>query len=563
MPREPRNRAAPSPSGATERALFVLLVALHLLPLWIFPAFPSQDGPSHQGVTAVLRQLDRAAGEAPTPRLEEVFAANRGALPNVFVFWLLERGFGFASVPAAEKLLLTLYAVLLPLSLRYAVVGVGPRAALLSWLGFPFVYNFPLHMGFYNFSFSLAAFLFTLGAYWRWRWRMTVARTLGLSLLLTWVYLCHPVTLVAALAALGSVALVDWLGARRASALPAPEGVPVRGGLLRTALMRLGPLLLAALPALALLVSFVAARAGSQVEGLPFAVRLKHLAGLYSLASLDRRTAWLAAGTALLLAGLAALALRRRLRGRGEGDGLLLAVGVLLAAYFLAPSRMSGGGYIVHRLNLFPFLLLIPWLASVEQPRRLRAAAAALAALLSLGFLALFVRSYARLGAGLAEIAAAGRAIEPGRTLLFLSYAHRGEDATGEPLAFRTEPFVHAGSALAAARRAVDLSLYEANEDYFPVIYRPARNPYTHLSIGPLGIEEEPPRVDLEGYTAQTGVPVDYVLLWGWRDDRARADPDSARLARQLAAGYEEAERSPSGRVRLYRRLALRPRPGR
>ena len=29
------------------KSLFVLLLILHLLPLWIFTYFPSQDGPSH------------------------------------------------------------------------------------------------------------------------------------------------------------------------------------------------------------------------------------------------------------------------------------------------------------------------------------------------------------------------------------------------------------------------------------------------------------------------------------------------------------------------------------
>lgn len=540
--------AAAVPGRSVEGPLFALLIVLHLLPLWLFPFFPSQDGPSHQGVTAILRQISTPEG-AP---LRELFAENRGALPNVFVFWLLAKGFGFASIPLAEKLLLSLYVLLLPLALRYAVLGVDRRAAPLSWLAFPFLYNFLLHMGFYNFCVSLAAFLFAVGFAWRYRERLTFAPTLGLALFVTWVYLCHPVTLVATVATLGSLALWQlWIERRAATG--------AEGGLLRHAARRLLPPLLASLPALLLMASFVAARAGSKVEGLPLAVRAKHLAGLYTLASLDRRTAFLAAGTSLLLLVLTALAWRDRARkgdkgGLRPGDGFLAAIGVLLAAYFLAPSQMSGGGFIVHRLNLFPFLVLILWLATCELSPRRRLLVQTAAALLSLGFLALFARAYFRLDRGLAEIAAVGRSVEAGRTLLYLSYAHQGIDPRGEPLVFRTRPFVHAGSAVAAARGAVDLALYEANEDYFPVVYRPERNPYTHLSTAFLGIEGEPPQVDLEVYSRKTGVPIDYVLLWGWRDEGAE-EPAVALVRRQLAAGFREIERSPSGRARLFRRL--------
>jgi hypothetical protein len=545
----PPGAAEPSP-GPAERLLFALLILLHLLPLWLSPSFPSQDGPSHQGVAAILRHLNGPEG-AP---LRPLFVEHRGALPNGFVFWLLAKVFGFASVALAEKLLLALYVVLLPLSLRYAVASIEPRAVFLSWLAFPFVYNFLLHMGFYNFCYSLAAFLFTIGFAWRMRERSALARTAGLALLVTWVYFCHPVTLVVTVATLGALAgwglVLEQRGKARWSA-----------GLGPAAARRLLLPLLAALPALLLIGSFVTARRGARVDWLPLGVRLKHLAGLYSLASLDRRTAWLAAGCALLILALAALFLSRRWRPDGdrhgvaaltEHDGFLAALAVVLAAYFLAPSQMSGGAFIVHRLNLFPYLILILWLAASPHPRRRRIAIQAAAAGLALGFLALHGWTYRRLAPGLAEIEAAGRAVEPGRTLLFLSYAHQGDDGGGRPQAFRTQPFVHAGSAVAAARGAVDLALYEANEDYFPIAYRPERNPYTHLSTAPLGIETEPPQVDLAGYTRRTGEPIDYVLLWGWRDARL-SEPAVAAVRRQLDTACREIERSLSGRVRLYR----------
>jgi hypothetical protein len=147
---------------------------------------------------------------------------------------------------------------------------------------------------------------------------------------------------------------------------------------------------------------------------------------------------------------------------------------------------------------------------------------------------------------------AAGDLVEPDHTLLFLSYAHQGEDGKGGKLSFRTWPFVHAGGYLGARRRLVDLSLYEANENYFPLYYQPALNPYLHLASEPLGIENDPPAVDLLGYPRRTGGSVDYVLLWGLRDER-RSEPKVRAVQDQLAAAYDLIRRTPDGRVRLYR----------
>ena len=87
---------------------------------------------------------------------------------------------------------------------------------------------------------------------------------------------------------------------------------------------------------------------------------------------------------------------------------------------------------------------------------------------------------------------AAGDPIEPDHTFLFFLRAPGG-GREGRQTTFRTWPFVHAGGYIAARKRLVDLSLYEANENYFPFYYRPALNPFLHLAPDPLGIEGRPP----------------------------------------------------------------------
>ncbi|HSS78457.1 MAG TPA: hypothetical protein VLV54_17145 [Thermoanaerobaculia bacterium] len=534
--------AAPRRWITGEGLLFGVLLALHVALIWAFRFIPTQDGPGHQALAFILRQYDRPDAGL----LRQYYALNREALPNGFIFFLLNRVFRFLSVPLAEKVLLTLYATLLPLSVRYALIGKGGvdrRSGFLAVLSFPFIYNYTLHMGFFNFCFSLPAFFFTVGYWLRHGERMTPLRTVALSLLILWVYFCHPVTLVMTAAALLTLAgwrlLLDarasritiWAGARRWLVAP----------------------LLALLPAVILMAAFLGRRMGSKIDFIPIGVKIKHLAALYSLASLSHWTPPLAAALALLFYVVALLCLRQRWNRPPEArDSLLLIVLVFMAAYFLAPSEISGGGFVNHRLILFPFLALILWLGAFEYSASRRRWIQIAATGLALLFLFAYARAYALIDRGLAEIVEAGEHMEPDHTFLYLSYAHWGEQPNGSPLAFRSEPFLHAGGYIGAEKRLVDLSLYEANEDYFPIYYRPELNPYLHLSVGLLGIEQEPPKAEILAYPQQTGGRVDYVLIWGLRQDRL-GEPGVRKVLDQLAMGFDVVWRGREGAVTLYK----------
>ena len=537
---------SPSPRPPRETLLFWTLLALHLLPIWIFPFIPTQDGPGHQAVAFILRQFDHPAAGL----LRQYYLPNQEALPNWFIFFLMGRVLGFVSVPVAEKILLTAYVLLLPLAARYALRAIDPRAGFLAVLAFPFLYNFMFNMGFFNFCFSLAAFFLAIGYWLKHAERMGPGRTALLALIVLWVYFCHPVTLVVTVAALLTLAgwrmLLDLLAAPERRFAPAAVWRGFRHWLLAPAL--------ACLPPLILIASFVLSRAGSRIEMLPMWVKIKHLAGLYSLASLSIWTIPLAIALAILFYAVAALCLRARWgRAPQAGDGLLLAVAVLAVGFFAAPSQLSGGGFVNHRLLLFPFLTLILWFGTFEHPAGRRLGIQIAAAAIALAFLGLFAWEYRQTDRSLSEIVAAGDAIEPDHTFLFLSYAHQGENGKGGRTTFRTWPFVHAGGYIAARKRLVDLSLYEANENYFPLYYRPALNPFLRLAPGPLGIESRPPEVDLLGYPLRTGGSVDYVLLWGLRDE-LRGNPKVQAVEAQLAAAYDLIHGTRDGRVLLYKR---------
>lgn len=510
-----------------ETLLFAALIVFHLLPIWMLPLAPTQDGPAHLSMAHALRQYDEPEGL----HLREYFVRNEEAIPNRFVFFLLSDVLRSLSLPVAEKVLLSAYVILLPLSMRYAL---RPRSRFLAFLSFPFIYNFLLNMGFYNFCFSLPAFLFSVGFWLRHRGRLGIGRTAILALLVLWTYFCHPVTLAVLVGTL--LTLASWRTLRLRS---------LKG------LLPLLAVSAASAPAVVLLLSFLQDRMGGRVSDMTMMAKARQLAGLYSLVSLDTRLVVFSIALSALLGLLAFAALSRRLRRPRRyrllpGDGLLFACLFLVGIYFAAPNEMGQGGFVTHRLNLFPFLLLILWLGTFSFPEEIRIAIRSAGAAVSLGFLAAMFSIWAGLGAYLSDILTAAPHLRPGRTLLTLSFSNAGEDedGSGDDLTFRTWPFVHAGSHLAARVPLVDLALYEAHENYFPLTYRPQRDPFVHLARDPLDLEAQPPRVNLGRYPWR----IDYVLLvWPTADERGAQD-----VRRQLGA-YERVHVSPEGLAELWR----------
>ncbi len=482
--------------------LFVGLLILQLVPLWSVATVPTQDGPVHLEISAQIRRL-AGGGDGLTERYLRLKLRPE---PNWLVYLPLAAALEAVPPRTAEKLLLSLYALALPLSALYAARAVAPAGAAAAFLAFPLVFNYPAHMGFYDFSFTLPLFYLTLGWWWPRRAAGGAGRLAGLA---AWLLLCalaHPVGWVLTVALLGVIGA--WDGAL--AAVQAPAGRRWRAGWRRTA-PQAGRVTLASLPGLALLLSFLSEEGAGEVVRLPLRALVKHLLLVYSLVSYRRLEIVASVATGVVLLSLAALALRRRRRPLPH-DALLLASGLFLAIYFVAPLGLSGGGYLNQRVQLFVFLALVPWLAgeplAASRPRLVAGAGAVLA----LAFLLLHGGSYRRLAPELARYRTAAAAVPAGSTVLPLSFAHHGE-RRGRPLSLKVEPFQNAFGYAAAERALVDLADYQEDRGYFPVVYRPACDPERRLGDTD-ALTGESPRPRLDGYRGRAGCAIDYVLLW-------------------------------------------------
>ncbi|HET9208794.1 MAG TPA: hypothetical protein VFR03_00265 [Thermoanaerobaculia bacterium] len=420
-------------------ALYATLTLLSLIPFWMVHYLPTVDGPCHTYNSWVLLHH----GDPLYPLLGEYYKINAEPYPN----WIGHAVMALLmlAVPplVAEKILVSAYALTFLAGAWYLAGSVRPGNRWLALLALPFVFNFLFQFGFYNFSISLGLFLFIVGFWWRYRDRPgSPVYMVGINLLLTLCYFSHILSFGLALVAIA----VLWLATlRRESWRRHLLHVPV-----------LAPQGL--LPAW-----YFTRQGGDSIASYWHVSRLvSYFVSLRVLSPFGGSQDWVATLLALIFLGLLVLTLRREglTPWRREHAFLLLAVFFTLL-YFVSPEGLSGGSMLKNRLSLYPWLLLIPWLAPALSPRARRIAAAllALVALLNLAFV---IRWYGRLSGDMAGYLSGLATVEPGSRVLPVRFAHR-------PHGSRLDILGHAMGYAALEKGLIDWDNYEAVLPYFPL----------------------------------------------------------------------------------------------
>lgn len=463
-----------STDGPWIRRLFFALVLLYLVPLWTVHYLPTVDGPCHTYNAWVIRSYSEV------PLFQKHYEINPRPYPN----WM---GHGvtallmFVAPPlVAEKLMVTLYVVLLLSGVWYLAGSVAAGQRWLAFLVFPFVYNAMFQYGFYNFSLGFALFPWIVGFWWRRRERVDLRYALGMNLLLGLCFLSHIVAFVVAMISIA----VLWVAT-------------LRPGNWRRHLLHVVALAPQLIPPLWYLFGRSAAETVLPTR-LTRAFLVQYLLELRVLAVGDpQRSSAIALSVIFLgLAGVTVWWMNFRGKTRPafrEADAFPLLALVLTVIYLFSPDGMGGGGLLKPRLSLFPFLVLIPWLAPPlsKRARGLCAGGLALMFLLNLGYVFVIYqvtsRTMASYLAGLAPV-------RPNTRLL--------------PLFFRRESPVlgHASGYAALEKNLIDWNNFEATGDHFPTIFRASAPPPPYEAI-----ERRPGALDMEIWKNRA----DYVYTWG------------------------------------------------
>jgi hypothetical protein len=534
-----------------ERALFALLLALVILPVWLFKYFPAWDSPLHLRMADIMARY----GEAGSEILTQYLIPNQTLEPNLAIYYILLLCSWFVDLYVAEKVLLTLYAVLLALAARYAVVGVNPRASVFSLLFIPTIFTMFIHMGLYNYCLSIALYLLLFGFWYPRRAAMTPLALATLAALSLGLVLVHLLGFVLLMVTAAVISLFDAVHAASGAQLSA-RGRTALGALARRAL-ELG---LVALPGLVVVVSFFVRHGldgGGDVaqDRLDLLLRLAVMNHLYSFARIELA---LYAPFVLLIAGLVGRTALRRWRAGNRQlqaqDGLAFAAITVLLLYLFLPLTTKDV-LVSERLLPFLFALTFIWFATATPGPWLRQSILAVVSLVCITTAGYRLWQYDRLNGFIEEYVSAADWIAPNSTLLPIHFWHESDADTGHPLTWRINPLYHAPDHIGVERNVVNLrNLFLSPEvlGYFPMRYRPERDPYLHIGEA---IDDSPPAAEFLGYDERTGGSVDYVLVMATEPVGALEDEEAAWVADQLEHGYDLIYVSQGyGFARLYRR---------
>ena len=539
----------------TDNIVLVILVAVLLIPIWWFQYFPSQDGPDYLQNANIIRSYN----DPDFQIVREYYVINKSLTPNWAVHLILAGLMSLVAPLIAEKILLTGYVILLPLSARYALVAIEPRSRFLAVLALPFIYNAPFHSGFYSFSYSLALFFVVVGYWLKHRDSINLGNAFKLSILVILLYFTHPTSFVT-----GAVAvffLLAWTVAFKSTGYQPRKRYDLLSGLriMRTTAIAT---FCAFIPAFVLMIVFLVQQGTESLSPWPFKMLLTFLPYM-SLISFTATEARLAVALfVLFISVIIYIAFGRLRRPRLEYFDAALALAIIyLYLYFTSPRALSGGGLIEQRLIFYPFFAFIFWFGGQSFSRVARVGVQLIAIAITTGLLLSFWTKYGEMNEYLKEYLSGMHLIEPNKTLLPLCISHR-QLPDGETLSVAVSPFIHAAGYIASQKQIVALDNHEADTSHFPILYRPERNPNHHIGrainqntpIYSSTLEAQPPEVDVLTYEKRTGGKIDYVLVWAGGKNLARSDPKVGAIYRQLKVGYDLIFESPGrGLMQLYK----------
>lgn len=445
-------------------AVAVWLVA----PVFSYVSFYTNDGPAHLYNSTILRELLLGKGG----HYLDFFELNLRPEPNWIGHILLVILLFMFEPLVAEKMLIFIYIASFLFAFRYLVRAFNTNNWAAVVLVAPFVYSFPLYIGFYNFLFGVVCLLFTLGFWIRIRNRLS-NRNLGIiGLLLVTGFFSHITTFLVTIMCVG-VAELHYL-------IMANSRLTIK-----QLLVRWSKLLLYISPTIVLTGVFLSAHGGSEIPENTIEaekqwndlIAMRPITIFHHLHQ-ELITKWLFiafSATVYLVAVLGSanwstgkngstIDFKKDL-GLGEPRQVLMIIALIfLLGYFVLPDWMASGGYVHVRLLLLFFLFLALWVAAARIPARFTLPLAVVSIMVTV-----------KLFDGREQYRNEQNRVV--REMIEVS-EHLPERQTVLPIVENYHWFFgHVGNYLGALKRVIVLNNYEAATGYFPLSWKMAPNP--------------------------------------------------------------------------------------
>lgn len=465
-----------------EQGFFFIILLLHCLPILLLTPFVTLDGPAHLYNAHLM--LEVLFGK--TTVIHSFFEFNTFPEPNWTGHFLLALFQTVIPIFWAEKVLLILIFFLSAYGYRKLILLIHADSVYLSWMIFPFLFNFPFLLGFFNFAFAMA-----LLPWWMEWWLkshhggLTVKNGFYVSLFFMMLYFSHLV-----------IFLLAGLSAGIISLLRTPRWA------LKNRYKQLLYLFIVSSPGLFLsfLFVFIFGTEGyrGEISYLPWSQLLidivySRMFIVYDYAS--EKVVTLVYSLFIIL--LTLLALRNSTwNSITKSFAWICASSFLLI--FLIPDSLASGGILSVRLVQWFFMTWAIWICTLKIPRKMTIFAALMSVGFSFGMMKIHWRVQQELNSDAKQFIAASAHIQPNSIVLPLNYSAN---------------WMHSNmsSYLGAMKDVVVLDNYEATQHHFPLVWKKNMDPEVHIGNH---VSSNRPCVNIEKSERLTGLKINYVSVW-------------------------------------------------
>lgn len=521
-------------SKITFAACFVLC----LLQVWLPPYCLTGDGPCHVYNAQVLHDI---WCNKNTDFYTQYYTLLYKPTPNWFSTFVLAILLFVVNGIVAEKILLTLYIILLVSGFYRLLQKVSSKQTLWPLAIFLFVFTHTLSKGFYNFSFSIAFFFFLVWSWLRFLEKRGLANAALFLLFASLLFFTHLISFVFGALTCGALAVSYSITYAREKKLPK---------FLWKNLLLLGAFLL---PFTILAGLFTQAHGGMQLHLRHHFYRLVELVQFKYIVNITHQedTFALVAGITLIVLFIVSVINLLKEKKISQYDGLLASLLLIMLVYLFFPETVLGTDVMLGmRVQLFVFILMCCCVA-YRQPQQAMVQAGSIVLLVCFAAMGVYRLVYTSAAAdATADYTSAAKYIKAGSVVLPLDFARGGKDKNGKEITDRNWPFVHAAEYMGTEKSLIFLDNYEASTGFFPLQWKEEVNPFYHLSMYE-GIEGCPPYADMNAYKQTSGVTIDYVLMWCY-DPVFLSNDHFRKLYGDIQSGYHLVYTSPSARTQLY-----------
>lgn len=504
--------------------LAFLLLAVQAIMPWTSLHFVTQDGPSHLYTAMVVRGL---LLDANSP-YRSVYEFQPKLVTNWSTTVLMNVAELLFGARDAEHAIATLCVVLGFFGLAYLLRSIDPESSPWSPVLNFLLFNWFLWIGFYNFYLGMALFPFVAGYFIRHAREMNARRAIVVGLGLVLLFFTHVLALAVALLCIGLAAL-------RAR--------------------QFGWSTVSILPSVVLLFIFIKA-SGQTANYDPQVLWALQSFPMHAFASSQGRSGEqsLLHPAMLFFMVIASLVMNRKEWQSSRADFVIAAV-VCFGLYLLVPSSGFGGDEIKIRFAWTTFGLGCLVALSTSRLKPVRSAVAVyVACLLSITLWSTWKTNVLNPGGAVSEYSAALEQIPSGSAFIrvyFPAPAIRKRQGFDQ---VALEPLFHVDSLVAARRKLVALSDYQAITGLFPIAFKTVVPAPKQLLLWEL--EGSGPNIELSlrRVLEEFPVKIDYVVLLGDGTSSERASAYKA-TREHLDSTLQLAWTNPSNSfVRVYRR---------